>query len=80
MMGPYWYGGNVWSWPFMLLNMALWVGAIALGVYLVARAGRAGLRAGEQREKPIEVLQRRYAAGEINAEDYQKMKEELKRE
>jgi putative membrane protein len=66
----------------MLLYAIFWGGIMALAVYLVTRAlGRAGLWTGTGRaETPLEILKRRYAAGEISSEDYQRMKEELKRD
>ncbi|HHV57823.1 MAG TPA: SHOCT domain-containing protein [Firmicutes bacterium] len=81
-MWPYWYGGSfgVWGWVLMLVHAVLWVGVVALGVYLVARALRhSGMGPAPERvETPLEILRRRYAAGEISSEDYQRMKEELK--
>lgn len=84
MMWPYWYAGGLgaWGWAFMLLHAALWVGIVVLGVYLVARVlRRAGVGTAPGRaETPLEILRRRYAAGEISSEDYQRMKDELKRD
>lgn len=83
MMWPYWYGGwGVRGWILMLLCAVFWVGIIALAVYLVTRAlSRVGLGAATGRtETPLEILKRRYAAGEISSEEYQRMKEELKQD
>jgi uncharacterized membrane protein len=53
------------------------LGAIGLGLVLLFRAlsGEPGQR--EKDEAPLTILQRRYAAGEIDRETYEHMKQEL---
>jgi putative membrane protein len=69
MMG--WYD-NGWGWGAgigMFVMVLFWGGLIALGVWAVARLTR-----GESRPMPLEsprqILDRRFASGEIDAEQY----------
>ena len=78
------YGG----WGF-LLNGLLWIGLIALGIWLLARLFPAvgnrsaneyerGSRAEYDRpESALEILQRRYARGELTKEEYETMRHDL---
>jgi putative membrane protein len=66
---PFWWLGA----GFRLLFMA----AVAVGiVFLVRGAGRHGWR-GHGHETPLEILQKRYARGEINKEEFEEMKRNL---
>ena len=78
------YGG--WG---LLFNGLLWIGLIALGIWLLARlfpaAGNrsaveheAGSRAEYDRpQSALEILQRRYARGELTKEEYETMRHDL---
>lgn len=78
------FGG--WS---LLLNGLLWIGLIALGIWLLARlfpaagSNSAGRREGGSRaafdppENALEILQRRYARGELTKEEYETMRHDL---
>jgi putative membrane protein len=74
MMGyGYGYGFN---WIAVLLQIVLFVvffGLIVFGVYYFIGGGRL-----KSSEKSLDILKERYAKGEINKEDYDKMKKELK--
>ena len=73
----------------LLLNGLLWIGLLALGIWLLARlfpAGgnrspredKAGSRAEYNRpESALEILQRRYARGELTKEEYETMRHDL---
>lgn len=55
----------------ILLAIVFWLvvlGLIAAGVYLAIRAVRSG--PGHRRESAAELLDRRFAAGEIDADEY----------
>jgi len=58
------------------LVMILFWGAVAVGVVLVVRWFLAQ-QAGRKEESPLEILKRRYAAGEISKEEYERMRREL---
>lgn len=73
MMG---YAG--WTfWGMHLFWWMLWVVLIVGGILLLARRPEGAAR---RRETPIELLQRRYAAGEISAEEYEARKTRLERD
>ena len=65
------FGGG---WAVMALLTFLWLLLLA-AVVLVAiwLATRRGLT----RESPLDILNRRYASGEINREEYERMKREI---
>ncbi len=78
MMGPYGYGGGwVWmvgGWLTMLLFWALLiVGIIALIRF--ATSGGTARRGGT--ETPLDILRRRYAAGELTKEQFEQMKRDV---
>jgi len=60
----------------MFLWGIFWWVLIIGGIYLVFRL----LRTDETRpyETPLDILKKRYARGEITAEEFQRMKEELR--
>ncbi|WP_344048740.1 SHOCT domain-containing protein [Streptomyces thermoalcalitolerans] len=79
----YWNGG--WAWiTFMPL---LWIALIGLVVWAVIRLTRGssgdfsgrghGWEDREHRETPEEILDRRYASGEIDADTYTEARERL---
>jgi putative membrane protein len=53
------------GWIWMLVIVA----AIVAGAVLIARAA-----AGRQSETPVEILRKRYAAGELTKEQFEQMK------
>ena len=66
-----WYdnGGMNGSW--MIFMGLFWVIIIALGVWFVTRLTQ-GDRTSGQQETPRQILDRRFALGEIDASDYAK--------
>jgi putative membrane protein len=74
MMG-YGFGMGPAGWIFMGL---FWVAAIALVVWAVV-ALLPGTRTGgsDRRETPQEILERRFALGELDAEQYRRAHDEL---
>ena len=58
----------------MFLFWGLIIGGIAL---LVAVLARQGTLRGETGELPLDILKRRYASGEIDREEFERMKELL---
>lgn len=81
MMG-YGYGMGAGSWIGWIAMIVFWVALIALVVWGVSRAfpaggGRGDTSGASPSESPVEILDRRYAAGEIDDERYQMMRATL---
>jgi putative membrane protein len=72
MMGNWW-----WMW-------IAWIGGFILFVFLIFLVV-SGFRSGgwgagpPPRETPLDILKRRYAAGEITREEYERMREDVER-
>ncbi|HRN69832.1 MAG TPA: SHOCT domain-containing protein [Niabella sp.] len=74
MMGGFYGAGNVFSWLFMGL-------ILILGVLLIIVVFKALLKENPNNTKsdsPLEILQRRYAAGEIKKEEYEEKLKAIK--
>lgn len=72
------WGG--WGWMMMMLMPLLWIVLIGVIVWAaVTVANRSGSRSVDQarRETPQEILDRRFASGEIDAETYTASRERL---
>ena len=66
----------------MLFSGLLWIGLIVLGIWLLARLFPAGgnrrePERSERRETPLQILQKRYARGEITKEEYETIRHDL---
>ena len=70
--GMHTFGGGI----LMFLFWGAFIGGIVL---LVAGLARQGAQPVGQNESPIEILKRRYAGGEIDREEFERMKELLSR-
>ena len=70
MFGP-------WGWAMMAVMTLFWlaflVGIVLLIVWAVRQVGPAG----RTTERPLDILARRYARGEITREEYERMRREL---
>ena len=76
MMGPYWNGGG-WWWMgvMMVLFLALViVGIVALVRFVVIPSATPRVSGFET---PVEILRRRYAAGELTKEQFEQMKRDI---
>jgi putative membrane protein len=75
-----WYAHDVgWGWWLLMsLGMVAFWGLLIYGVALLARRG-SGPSAPEARppEPPLNVLQRRLAAGEISVDEYERLRDAL---
>lgn len=71
MMG-YWNGNGMMGGS-LLLNVLFWAGIILLVWWALKRSMMARGRRGE----PLEILKRRYAAGEMGRTEYLRMKHEI---
>lgn len=63
------------EWGFLGMHIFWWLFWIALVVVLFLP--NTPVSRGRRRETPLEVLQRRYAAGEISTEEYEERKAKL---
>jgi uncharacterized membrane protein len=66
------HGGGSWIW--MMLAMALFWGAIIIGIVWVVRSGA---WTGPPRQTPLELLDERFAEGVLSVDDYNARKELL---
>ncbi|VAW22958.1 hypothetical protein MNBD_BACTEROID01-2367 [hydrothermal vent metagenome] len=72
----FWMGG-MWIFPFIMIIVVFFV------VFMVF--GRGGFRPpwnqnyyqNEQKETPIDILKKRYASGEINKEEFDRIKKDI---
>ncbi len=85
MMGPGMMSGRGWGWGLTMglggiAMLAFW-GALIVGIVLVVRKvdGGATDSGGTTPESPVDILHRRYAAGELAREEYEHMRQDLKR-
>ncbi|MEV1170101.1 hypothetical protein [Nonomuraea sp. NPDC049784] len=75
--------GDGGGWVWMVFMPLLWIVVIGLVVWAVIRltqvasGGRYGGGGREHRESPEEVLDRRYASGEIDTDTYTEARERL---
>ena len=74
------WGHGYYGFPFWLVGAGfrlIFLAAVAVGVvYLVRHFTRQGWR-GHDEESALDILQRRYARGEITKEQYEEMKRNL---
>lgn len=84
MMGPMMGGwGGVWGilgWLWMIIGWLVPI-AIIVGIVYLLLGRSAGGRfpvGGGMAETALDILKKRYARGEINSEEFQRMKHELR--
>jgi putative membrane protein len=70
----WWYGADGWSWFWMASMMVVFWGVVA---FLVVWAVRALAGPHPTGDAAIDVLRRRFAAGEISAEEFASRKKAL---
>ena len=69
-----------WGWGFGILGMLFWLALLVLVVVLIWRlldGGRDDARREGERETPLEILEKRYARGEIDRDEFERMKRDL---
>lgn len=73
----FWRGGYFGGpfWPWAVINLVFWILVIAGIGCLIYRLISHPIA--KVREDPLEILKKRYARGEINEEEFQKMKKNL---
>lgn len=72
------YGNMFWSWLIPLILLVL----IAIAVYMIFKNNQTGDQIShkgnsESASRALEILDERYAKGEINEEEYKRMKKNL---
>lgn len=80
-----WSGMGAWGWVWMVLQFVFWgallAGIVALVVWAIRQFGRASnpalARTASGGPSAKEILQARYARGEITREQYRQMLEDL---
>jgi len=73
-----WWDWGAWWWMalMMLFMVVFWGGIIALVVWLIVRITRRDSVSG-RRSDPLETAKERYARGEINKEEFDRIKRDL---
>ncbi len=77
MMWPYGYGPGGWGWMIggWIMMFVVWA-LVIIGIVAVVRyvSGRGDAVRLDEGETPLEILRRRYAAGELTKEQFEEMK------
>lgn len=68
-----------WMWGMHWAGWIFWLLVLVGLVWAIARSGRSPSST-DRNETPLEILQRRYAKGEISTEEYEERKERLERD
>ena len=76
-MSWHWMGG--WGWAMMSFGFLFWISLIALGVWAIGHNAREGRAAVDPEATPQDILDRRFARGEIDADAYRRAVETLAR-
>ncbi len=78
MMWPYGYGMG-WGWMVGGIMMVVFWALIVIGIVALVKVVMTGSGASESRsaETPLEILRRRYAAGELTNEQFEAMKRDV---
>ena len=83
MMGSGGMSGRGWAWGLGMglagLSMLAFWGALIVGIGLLFRALGGRRKEGHWRASPIDILKRRYAAGELSREQYEQMRQDVER-
>ena len=79
MMWPYGYGAG-WGWTIggWIMMVVFW-GLVIVGIVALVRAmsDRGAAAQPKGSETPVEILRRRYAAGELTKEQFEEMKQNV---
>lgn len=67
------WGDGSW-WVMFVVMAAFWLGVLAIAAWAVAIYGR---RDSGRRESALDIARRRYASGEISAEEFDRLKRDL---
>ncbi len=73
------WGTYGWGMGAGWITMVLFWVVVVLGVMFIAQRVRCG-RGSAQGETPMDILKKRYAKGELTKEQYEKMKNDLRKD
>jgi putative membrane protein len=68
-----------WGWAMMSFGFLFWFSLIALGVWGIGHRAREGRAGADPEASPRDILDRRFARGEIDADAYRRAVEVLER-
>lgn len=71
--------GMGWGWPWPLMMLVFWIAVIVGVIFLVrwvASSANRG-RGSTSEESALDILNKRYAKGEINRDEYEKIKKDI---
>lgn len=81
------WSGSGWSWLMLIVGVVFWIAIVVAVILLIiwlyrqvsgkSGGGVEGSRGGAVGESPLEILQKRYARGEITVKEFEAMKKEL---
>jgi putative membrane protein len=74
MMGPYGFG-NEW-WMGWIMMLAFWL-LVIVGIVVLIRVATGTAARRDGADTPLEILRRRYAAGELSKEQFEQMKRDV---
>lgn len=81
MMGPncWWWGsGHFFGYPGgMIIGLVFWALVISGVFYLISNLVKRSSKDVREERTPLEILKRRYSKGEIDAEEFARMKNDL---
>jgi putative membrane protein len=75
-----WYMHNIgWGWwVLMSVGMVAFWGLVIWGIVMLVRGGTSNAEPSQKElDRPLEILQRRLARGEISVEEYEKLQDAL---
>lgn len=76
-----WMGGTGWMGfggiPMFLVLILLIVAVVAVVAFVRSQAGDSGRRSDVSRGTPLEILQERYARGDIGRDEYEQKRRDL---
>jgi len=78
MMWPYGYGMG-WGWMVGSIMMVVFWALVIIGIVALVKVmmARSGASQSRNAEIPLEILRRRYAAGDLTKEQFEAMKKDV---
>lgn len=73
------WGNYGWGMGFGWIYMIIFWALVILGIVYVVKLASRGPKGADKEESALDILKKRYAKGEITKEEYERMKEDLKK-